>query len=155
MFLKFKKEEDICSPINGTVKPITEAPDPAFSQKMMGDGFCVEPEDGVVVSPVKGTVATVFPTKHAVGITTKKGLELIIHFGMETVSLNGEGFTALVEAGDKVDVGDELLKVDIEKIKDKVPSLVTPVVVSNAEGKTFDLVKEGKVNRGEVVLKVK
>jgi PTS system D-glucosamine-specific IIC component len=155
MFFKFKKEEEISSPINGVVKPITEAPDPVFAQKMMGDGFCVDPEDGVVVSPVKGTIATVFPTKHAIGIKTKGGLELIIHFGMETVSLNGEGFTALVKEGDKVDVGDELLKVDIDKIKDKVPSLVTPVVISNGEGKTFELVKEGKVNRGEVVLKVK
>ncbi len=154
MFFKSKKEE-IFSPINGVIRPITETPDPVFSQKMMGDGFCVEPEDGIVVSPANGTITTVFPTKHAIGITTKKGMELIIHFGMDTVSLNGEGFTSFVEVGQKVKVGDKLLEVELDKIKDKVPSLVTPVVVTNLEGKTITLEKEGKAQRGELILTVK
>lgn len=154
MFFKSKKEE-ICSPINGIIKPITETPDEVFSKKMMGEGFCIEPEDGIVVSPVNGTITTIFPTKHGIGITSKQGLDLIIHFGMDTVSLNGEGFTSFVKAGDKVNVGDKILEVDIDQIKDKVPSLITPVVVTNGEGKNIFLNKEGKVKAGEVVLVVK
>jgi glucose-specific phosphotransferase system IIA component len=154
-FMFFNKKEKLHAPMSGTIKPITEAPDPAFSQKMIGDGFCIEPEDGIVGSPVDGTIQMVFPTKHAIGITTKKGMEIMVHFGMETVSLNGEGFTAHVESGDKVKVGDTILEVDIEKIKDKVPSLITPIVVTNLEGKTLSMLKEGKVEKGQEIMEIK
>ena len=153
MFFKNKREE-IHSPINGVVKPISEAPDKVFSQKMMGDGFCIEPEDGIVLSPVNGTITTVFPTKHCIGIKSKSGLEIIIHFGMDTVSLKGKGFTSFVEAGAKVKVGDKILEVKLDEIKDKVPSLTTPIVISNANNKVISLKKEGKVKAGEVVLVV-
>ncbi|WP_352419735.1 PTS glucose transporter subunit IIA [Proteiniborus sp.] len=151
----FFSKEKIYSPIKGIVKPIEEAPDKVFSQKIMGDGCCIEPEEGIVVSPVNGIIATVFPTKHMIGIKSQKGYEIIIHVGMDTVSLNGEGLTALVDVGDKVKVGDKLLEIDIEKIKDKVPSLVTPIVITNLVNKNVRLIKEGKVDRGELIIDIK
>lgn len=151
----FKKDEKIYSPVDGKVMPITEAPDQVFSQKIMGDGCCLELANGIVVSPVDGTITTIFDTKHAIGITSKKGTEMIIHVGMDTVSLGGEGFTAFVKAGDSIKVGDKLLEVDIEKIKDKVPSMVTPLVITNLEGKSIQLTKEGEVKQGELIFTVK
>lgn len=151
----FFNKEKIYSPIKGIVKSIEEAPDKVFSQKMMGEGCCIEPEEGTVVSPVNGIITTVFPTKHMIGIKSQKGYEIIIHVGMDTVTLKGEGFTALVEVGDKVKVGDKLLEIDIDKIKDKIPSLDTPIVITNLVNKNISLVKEGKVDRGELILDIK
>ncbi|SET15352.1 PTS sugar transporter subunit IIA [Anaerobranca gottschalkii] len=153
-FFKKDKEEKIFSPIKGSVKPVTETPDQVFSQKIMGDGCCFDLADGLVVSPIDGEVTTIFETKHAIGLTSKKGSEIIIHIGMDTVSLGGEGFTALVKAGDKVKVGDPLIEVDIAKIKDKVPSMVTPLVVTNLGEKKIILEKEGPVERGEHILTI-
>ncbi|WP_238904347.1 PTS glucose transporter subunit IIA [Clostridium sp. YIM B02506] len=121
----------LAAPLEGELVSITEVPDPVFSEKMMGDGFAIKPTLGIIVSPIEGTVGSIFPTKHAIGLTSKEGYEIIIHFGLETVSLNGEGFEVLAEVGQKVSIGDELLKIDIEKIKDKVPSIITPVVIAN------------------------
>lgn len=151
----FKKEEKVFSPFNGVVKPITEAPDQVFSQKIMGDGCCFDLADGIVVSPVDGEITTIFETKHAIGITSKKGNEFIIHVGMDTVSLGGEGFTAFVKTGDKIKAGDKLLEVDIEKIKDKVPSMVTPLVVTNLGDKKLLDPKNGDVNRGDLLFTIK
>ncbi len=151
----FFSKEKIYSPMKGIVKPIEEAPDKVFSEKMMGDGCCIEPEDGLVVAPIDGVVNTIFPTKHMIGITSKKGLEIIIHVGMDTVSLQGEGFTVLVNEGDKIKVGDELLRVDIEKVKDKVPSLVTPIVITNLGKKGINLLKQGKVDKGDIIIEQK
>ena len=151
----FKKEEKIFSPVDGKLMPITEAPDQVFSQKIMGDGCCFELTNGEVVSPVDGTITTIFDTKHAIGITSKKGTEMIIHVGMDTVSLGGEGFTAFVKNGDTIKVGDKLLEVDIEKIRYKVPSMVTPLVITNLEGKAVNLAKEGDVRQGELIFTVK
>lgn len=150
----FKKEEKIYSPVDGRVMPITEAPDQVFSQKIMGDGCCFELANGTVVSPVDGTITTIFDTKHAIGITSKKGTEMILHVGMDTVSLSGEGFTAFVKTGDSIKVGDKLLEVDIEKIKDKVPSMVTPLVITNLEGKAVHLAKEGEVKQRELIFTI-
>ncbi|RBP41542.1 PTS sugar transporter subunit IIA [Garciella nitratireducens] len=151
----FSKKELLYSPLKGMIFPITQAPDEAFSQKMVGDGICIDPEDGLVVSPVNGTVTTILPSKHAIGIQTKKGNEILVHFGMDTVSLNGEGFTQRVKTGDKVKVGDLILEVNLQKIRDKVPSLITPVVITNMEGKIIRVLKEGQVNRGEEIIEIK
>jgi len=141
---------DIVSPLDGKIINITEVPDEVFSQKMMGDGFAIEPSNGEVVSPVNGTITTVFPTKHAVGITAEDGLELLVHFGMDTVTLKGEGFTALVEQEAKVKAGQPILKVDLDSVKDKVPSIITPVVFTNLpEGKTVVINTGSEVKRGQ------
>ncbi|MDF2504582.1 glucose-specific PTS transporter subunit IIBC [Clostridium sp.] len=140
----------IVSPLDGKIISITEVPDEVFSQKMMGDGFAIEPSNGELVSPVNGTVTTLFPTKHAVGITAEDGLELLVHFGMDTVNLKGEGFNALVEQGAKVKVGQTILKVNIDEVRTKVPSIITPVVFTNLpEGKTVVINAGTEVKRGQ------
>ncbi|HAX72591.1 MAG TPA: PTS glucose transporter subunit IIA [Firmicutes bacterium] len=155
----FKKKEQptgVVAPINGKLLPITEVPDPVFSQKMMGDGFAIEPTDGKVYSPVNGKVLNVFPTKHAVALQSNDGLEILIHFGMDTVTLKGEGFTAHVGEGDTVSANDLLLSVDLEAVRPKVPSLMTPVVFTNLNEKTIELKKTGDVTHGEAnILEIK
>lgn len=100
MFRLFRKREEvIVSPLTGNVRSLENVPDPVFAQKMMGDGFAIEPTDGVVVSPIHGEVVQVFPTKHAVGLRSDQGLEILIHVGIDTVHMHGEGFEAYVKAG--------------------------------------------------------
>ncbi|MGL6248051.1 MAG: PTS sugar transporter subunit IIA, partial [Culicoidibacterales bacterium] len=138
----------------GEIIPVSETPDPVFSQKMMGDGYAVMPSNGTVVSPVDGTVELVFPTKHAIGLKSVDGLEIIIHVGLDTVGLKGEGFEVFVAQGDTVTRGQKLLEVDLDAIRDKVPSLVTPVVISNLDGKEVE-VMTGAAQAGDTVLTVK
>jgi len=95
---------------------LEEVPDPVFAQKMMGDGIAIEPTEGTVVSPVNGEIVQFFPTKHAIGIKSETGVEVLIHVGLETVGMKGEGFEGLVEVGDKVKVGTPLLTFDIDQI---------------------------------------
>jgi glucose-specific phosphotransferase system IIBC component len=143
-------EDKFVSPLAGTVVELKDVPDPVFSQKMMGDGFAIDPADGLVVSPVDGTVATFFPTKHAIGLQAENGREILIHFGIDTVQLQGEGFEALVEQGEKVKAGQSLLRVDLDKIRDKVPSIVTPIIFTNlAEGESVAVNAGQKVKHGE------
>ena len=135
-FKKKKKEEkivSIASPVKGKVVKLEEVPDPVFAEKMVGDGFAVEPENGEVFAPVSGEVTLQPEGYHAIGIKTQEGLEVLVHFGLETVELKGEGFTPHVKVGDMVKKGDKVLSVDIEKIKDKVPSIITPCIVANLE----------------------
>jgi glucose PTS system EIICBA or EIICB component len=144
------EDEIFIAPIEGELLPITEVPDQVFSQKMMGDGFAILPKEGTVVAPVDGKIVNVFPTKHAIGIESANGREILIHFGIDTVKLNGEGFEAFVSQGDTVKKGDLLLKVDIDAIKDKVPSLMTPIVFTNLkEGEQVKLEKQGVVKLKE------
>lgn len=111
--------EVIVSPAEGELKPITEVPDLVFSDKMMGDGFAILPLEGLIVSPVKGKIINVFPTKHALGIMSDGGREILIHVGINTVNLKGEGFEMLINEGNCVEVGQPLLKVDLEFLKKK------------------------------------
>lgn len=123
--------ETFATPITGKVCDISESPDPAFAGKIMGDGFVVFPEDNVVYAPCDASVEVVFPSKHAIGLKSEKGIELLIHVGLDTVSLNGEGFTTFVEVGDKVKKGQKLLEFDAEFIKSKGLQTATPVVITN------------------------
>ena len=155
-----KKTEEpkkgIFAPISGTLLPISEVPDPVFSQKMMGDGFAIEPTEGKVYSPVTGKVLNVFPTKHAVALESNEGHEILIHFGMDTVTLKGEGFTAHVGEGDTVTPDTLFLSVDLDAVRPKVPSLVTPVVFTNLGDKAIELKKTGSVTHGEAsILEIK
>lgn len=133
-------------PLKGKVVPITEVPDPVFSQKMMGDGFAIIPENNVVRSPVDGKITNIFPTKHAVSLKSNQGREILIHVGLETVSLKGEGFTVLTEDGSDVKKGDKLLKVDFSKIAGKVPSIITSVVFTNLRNGEHVVIENNKVS---------
>lgn len=149
-FKKKKKQESIAAPLDGKLLPITEVPDQVFSEKMMGDGFAVEPANGTVVSPVNGKVVNVFPTKHAIGLESEDGREILIHFGIDTVKLNGEGFETFVKEGDTVKQGQKLLEVNISEVKERVPSIITPIVFTNlSEGEAIQLEKTGNVTKGE------
>lgn len=140
-------EQDFVMPIEGEIIPITEVEDLVFSQKMMGDGFAIIPAKGSVVSPVDGKIINVFPTKHAVGIKSKQGYEILIHIGMDTVNLKGEGFTVLVKDGESISKGQEIIRFDLDKIKHLAPSTVSPVVFTNLT--KLNIRKQGKVPQGE------
>ena len=139
------------APIDGRLIELIHVPDAVFAGKIMGDGFAIEPVNGEVVSPVDGTVTSFMAdTRHAVGITSTEGLEILIHIGIDTVQLAGEGFVGLVVQDDPVTAGQPLLKVDLAKIRDKVPSLVSPVVFTNLPAGSTVNVEEGRlVQRGE------
>ncbi|MED3562439.1 N-acetylglucosamine-specific PTS transporter subunit IIBC [Bacillus xiapuensis] len=140
-------DNDFVMPIEGKIIPLADVPDQVFSQKMMGDGFGIVPSKGSVVSPVDGEILNVFPTKHAIGIRSKQGYEILIHIGLDTVNLKGEGFTVLVKEGEQITKGQEILKFDLDFIKNSVPSSVTPVIFTNLTSlniKTHGQTEQGK-----------
>lgn len=132
-FFKKTIEIDIFAPISGKIIDIIEVPDEVFSQKMVGDGIAIEPSDGLVVAPCKGKIVQIFNTNHAVGIQTDEGLDILIHLGLDTVELKGEGFTRLAEVDAEVKPGDPLIQMDIEKIKSLGRLTITPVIITNPE----------------------
>ncbi|AZB42593.1 PTS glucose transporter subunit IICBA [Bacillus sp. FJAT-42376] len=139
-------EEKFVSPIHGKILPITEVPDQVFSGKMMGDGFAIEPIEGTVVSPVDGKILNIFPTKHAIGLLSDSGHEILIHVGIDTVSLKGEGFESFISEGDTVKKGQKLLEVNLDFIKANAPSSITPIVFTNLkDGETLELLENGEV----------
>ncbi|MFQ6319296.1 PTS beta-glucoside transporter subunit IIABC [Bacillus halotolerans] len=145
--------EIIHSPIKGEVKALSEVNDGVFSAGIMGKGFAIEPEEGEVVSPVYGSVTTIFKTKHAIGITSDQGAEILIHIGLDTVKLEGQWFTAHVKEGDKVAPGDPLVSFDLEQIIAAGYDVITPVIVTNTDRYSFSPVKEiGRVQTKEALL---
>ncbi|SDZ34051.1 PTS system, D-glucosamine-specific IIC component [Evansella caseinilytica] len=139
----------VAMPMSGELKPITEVPDKMFAEKMMGDGFAIEPTEGNVVSPVAGKVVNLFPTKHAIGLQTADGKEILVHVGIDTVNMKGEGFEALVQQGDEVKQGQPLLKVDLEKVKAEATSTITPIVFTNLKEGESVVINAGKTEAGE------
>ena len=139
------KKEQIVPLTNGELVNISQVPDEVFSSKMMGDGFAMKTSDGIIVSPVEGTIVTVFPTKHAVTINSVDGREVLIHLGVDTVSLKGEGFETFVEENQKVKVGDKLVKIE----KNAKSSMPIVVFTNLSEGESVKLV-EGTVKAGEL-----
>lgn len=123
----------VSSPLNGQVIPLDEVEDEAFSSGELGEGAAVIPQEGIVYAPVTGTIETFFPTGHAIGLKSESGMEVLIHIGMDTVQLNGEGFTPLKKSGDAVKEGEAILKFDMEFIKKQGYSLVTPVLITNSD----------------------
>lgn len=158
LFKKKKEEEwfEIYSPLNGKVIDLSEVPDPAFAQKMVGDGCAIDPAEGAVYAPVAGEI-TIFETNHATSFETPNGLEMIVHFGIDTVSLKGEGFNRVAEDGSNVNVGDKLVEYDLELIKSKAPSVKTPVIINNMDAvEEIDIVAKGKdVKVGDLIMRVK
>ena len=140
---------EIISPTNGQILELSEVPDQVFSQKLMGDGFAIKSTDGIIVSPINGTVEMIFETKHAIGLKDANGRELLIHLGIDTVNLKGEGFNVFVNVGDKVKAGDKLIEMDVEFIKANAPSDISPVIFTNLNENESVSVVTGDVNRLE------
>ena len=139
----------ILAPLTGKAVPLSEVPDPVFSEKVLGDGVAIIPADGKIVSPVDGEISTVAETGHAYGFTSENGQEVLVHVGLETVSLNGECFKVYGKAGDKVKAGDLVAEVDLEYLKEKEINPITPVLIcSDTEGKELQYI-EGDVKAGE------
>ena len=148
--------EEIKSPMNGTVIPLSEVPDAVFSSEMLGKGFGVEPSEGKAYAPVDGEVTTVFDTKHAIGLMSKHGVELLIHIGMDTVKLNGKGFDVKVKTGDQVKAGDLLAEFDMDLIKGEGYPVTTAVVVTNTDDcEEIGEVRIGAATKDTEVLTVK
>ncbi|WAA12055.1 PTS sugar transporter subunit IIA [Fervidibacillus halotolerans] len=138
MFTFFKKRRSltIIAPMSGKYIPLENVPDPVFSEKIMGNGIAIEPTDGNVYSPIDGEVILIPPTKHAIGLRAVDGTEILIHIGLETVTLDGNGFHLLVDVGDKITVGQKLAEVQLNYIRTHAKSIVTPIVITNdSDGK--------------------
>lgn len=150
------EEETILAPIKGEVKPIEESSDAAFASGALGKGVVILPEEGKVYAPVTGTVTVLFPSLHAIGITSDAGVELLIHIGINTVQLNGEGFTAHIKQGDQIKQGQLLVEFDMNKIKEAGYSLETPVLVTNyADLKEVKNTNASSVQLQETLIEVK
>lgn len=150
------EEETILAPIKGEVKPIEESSDAAFASGALGKGVVILPEEGKVYAPVTGTVTVLFPSLHAIGITSDAGVELLIHIGINTVQLNGEGFTAHIKQGDQIKQGQLLVEFDMNKIKEAGYSLETPVLVTNyADLKEVKNTSASSVQLQETLIEVK
>lgn len=149
------KQSVIAAPLSGKVIPLSEVNDEVFSKKIMGEGAAIVPDDGEVSAPFDGVVNTVFPTRHAIGLTNDDGVEVIIHIGLDTVELNGEGFEAFVKDGDRVRKGDRLIRFDRSAIQEKGYDLTTPVIVSNA-AQFIDIIEteQKQIKRNDELLKV-
>lgn len=145
----------IASPLKGEVLPLTEVKDETFASEMMGKGIAINPTEGKVVSPINGTIQMIFKTKHAIGLKSEDGAEILIHIGMDTVQLDGKHFTAHVKDGDKVKVGDTLVEFDMDAIKKEGYELVTPVIITNTMDYLEIVPKEIKsVNAGEDIITI-
>ena len=159
LFDIFKKKEKtivtIYSPMNGKVIELKEVPDEAFAQKMVGDGCAIEPDKGIICSPIDGQLMNIFPTNHAIIFETIDGLEMIVHFGIDTVKLDGKGFQKLREPG-PIKIGDEIVKYNLDEIKDNVPSTRSPIIINNMEKvEKIEVLSLGKlVKIGEPIMKV-
>ena len=130
LFMKNKIIE-FTSPVIGNAVPLTAVPDQVFATKMVGDGMAFEAKEGIVYSPVNGIIDSVFPTKHAIGIRTPEGLRVIVHIGIDTVNLKGNGFESLVYRNQTVKNGTKLLVFDMDLVKEKAKSVVIPMIITN------------------------
>ncbi len=147
--------QNVCAPVKGKLTPLSEVNDPTFAEEILGKGVAIIPEEGKFVSPVKGTIQTVFDTKHAVGILSDTGVELLIHVGLDTVNLKGQFYEALVKDGDPVDVGTPILNVDLAGVKGAGYDIITPVIVTNSmDYNDVIAVSEGEVKPKETIIKV-
>lgn len=149
------KETEIYAPGTGHIIPLSEVPDKVFSEKMMGDGVGFVPEKGEIVAPFDGTVKTIFPTKHAIGLESETGVEVLIHIGIDTVKLNGEGFESLVNADEPVTQGQPLMKINLAYLKEHAPSTVTPIIITNLGDKTLTVEDVESVDPGKAIMRIK
>ena len=147
--------EDLYSPMKGEVLPIDQSNDAAFASKAMGDGVAINPEEGVIYAPADGKISLVFPTKHAIGITLGSDVELLIHAGIDTVKMEGEGFELYVDAGDQVKKGDKLLSFDMDLVKKKGYQTQTMFLVADANGKALEVTPAQKADNDQKIMTLK
>ena len=162
LFKKDKEHENtstnssnkVLVPITGIVSSVKECQDPVFAGEMVGKGSLILPSEGKVYSPCDGEISMVADSKHALGITSNTGLEILIHIGLDTVELNGEPYTSHVSQGQKIKAGDLLMEFDIEKIKASGKAVESPVIITNADDKEINLLANGQTNHGEALMEV-
>lgn len=149
-------EVEIYAPLSGDIVNIEDVPDVVFSEKIVGDGIAIRPTGNKLVAPVDGVVGKIFETNHAFSMESTDGVELFVHFGIDTVELKGEGFRRVAEEGQTVKRGDTIIELDLELLETKAKSVLTPVVISNMDEVSHIEKKTGEVVAGEsVVLVVK
>lgn len=146
------KEVKIYAPLSGEIVNIEDVPDVVFSEKIVGDGVAIRPTGDTIVAPVNGTIGKIFETNHAFSIESDEGVELFVHFGIDTVELKGEGFTRLAEEGQKVSAGDPVIKFDLALLEEKAKSVLTPIVISNMDEISNLQKLSGTVVKGESVV---
>lgn len=152
-FMKNKKGIVLCAPVKGECIPIGSVADPTFAEEILGKGMAIKPADGRIYAPTDGVISTVFPTGHAVGVTTADGVEILIHVGLDTVQLKGQFFKILVEADQEVKKGDILLEADLEEISKAGYDTVTPMIICNSSDfSKIECKTEGTVEAGEEVI---
>lgn len=155
-FMKGKKKAAISAPVKGVCIPIREVSDPTFADEILGKGMAIKPLDGKVYAPADGKISTLFPTGHAVGITASDGAEILVHVGLDTVSLKGQHFQAVVQADQEVKAGDLLLEADLEAISKAGYDTVIPIIICNSdEFSDIQCKTEGTVEAGEEVITYK
>jgi len=155
MFGLFKaKKQTIVSPADGDVVDLSEVPDQVFSEKMAGDGIAITPRSNTFVAPISGVVTKIFSTNHAYSIKAKNGLEVLVHIGLDTVALKGEGFERLVEEGATVATGKEIISADLEYIQSQGKNIITPIVLNHDKELLLESHKTRTVREGESLLEV-
>lgn len=152
LFKKKDKTVTLVAPLSGKIVPIDQVPDDVFSQKMLGDGIAVDPTTGAILAPCDGVITKVFGTNHAFTMKTAEGLELIVHFGVDTVNLGGVGFTRNAEQGAEVKAGDQILTADLAVLKESAKSIITSIVVSNMDTVSSLNAGSGDLSAGESVI---
>ncbi|XKM13649.1 PTS glucose transporter subunit IIA [Orbaceae bacterium ac157xtp] len=147
---------EIFAPITGDIVKIEDVPDVVFAEKIVGDGVAIKPRGNKIVAPLSGRVSKIFETNHAIAIESDEGIELFVHFGIDTVELKGEGFTRLIEEGQQVKMGDTIIEFDLPFLESKAKSVLTPIVISNMDS-IHELIKlSGSVEEGKTpIMKVK
>ena len=152
---RLTKSVVICSPITGIASELEEVPDEAFSSKIVGDGMAIIPTDGNIYAPEDGEVVFVYDTKHAIGFLSHTGIPLLLHIGIDTVKLKGQGFEVLVESGQKVKKGELLMRVSLSYLQANAPSIMSPVILSEmSENQQIRILKIGNVEAGEELFAV-
>lgn len=155
MFGIFKaKKQILVSPVDGDIVELSEVPDEVFSQKMAGDGLAILPRSNTFVAPVSGTLTKIFSTNHAFSIKTKSGLEVLVHIGLDTVALNGEGFKRLAKEGDTVSVGKPIISADLEFIASQGKDIITPIVINHEKELLITSDKVRTIREGDNLLEV-
>ena len=145
-------EVEIYAPISGEIVNIEDVPDVVFSEKIVGDGVAVRPIGNKIVAPVDGVIGKIFETNHAFSMESKEGVELFVHFGIDTVELKGEGFTRIAQEGQSIKRGDTVIEFDLPLLESKAKSVLTPVVISNMDEISCIVKKSGEVVAGESVV---
>lgn len=153
VFTWSKKTLSVYAPVSGKLINLSEVPDATFAEGLVGSGIAIEAESSIVVAPVDGELIMIFRTNHAFALRTPEGIELLVHVGMDTVELQGEGFERTAQEGDKVKVGDPILKIDIDFLKQKQIVLVTPVIITTPSNKAkFRNSKNSYVEKGKDII---